>query len=256
MADPYNPYSSYQSPTPGGVSYYPPDDQSHQQAAYPYPQQHPQQYQEQPPFGTTEYGSAPPPDPNYTYAPQPSPYHLAPDGYQNNASDRSYTPVGQPDYLGPVSAPGMPPQGTGKVPENMGYYDGHPADQPRYTPSHSPQPPPVYVSEADKEHTSKDGNPPGNEEAGLEGDRGLGSSLAGGAAGYYFGHKRDHGLLGAIGGAILGNFLEDKVKDHRRNSNASSSSHGHHGHGHHHHHHHHRHSRSRSHSRHRGEDDY
>lgn len=114
MADPYNPYTSYPTPTPGGVSYYPPgpDEQSHQQGAYPY---------QQPQYNNVEYGGVAPPDQNYTYAPQSSVYHLQPEGYQSNAPDRSYTPVGQPDHLGPVSAPGMPVQEGRKVPENAGY---------------------------------------------------------------------------------------------------------------------------------------
>lgn len=91
------------------------------------------------------------------------------------------------------------------------------------------------------------------EDADSQSERGAGSSLAGGAAGYYFGHKKNHGLLGALGGAIIGNLLEHKLEDGGRHS---SHEHGHrhrHGHGGHHHHHH-RHSRSRSHSRHREEE--
>ncbi|GLI73949.1 hypothetical protein PoHVEF18_002181 [Penicillium ochrochloron] len=245
MADPYNPYTSYSTPTPGGVGYYPPEEQPHFQ-------QQPG-YQPQQPYGNAE----PQANPNYGYAPHPStspsPYHLAPEPYQGGAQERSYTPVGQPDYLGPVTTSGMPPRHEGKVPENLGYY-GHPADQPRYTPSASPRPPSVHVSDADKQHYRSDENHPSDQDGDAEGERGIGSSLAGGAAGYYFGHKKDHGLLGAIGGAIMGNFIEDKLKD-----KGGRHSHGHHhehGSGHHHHHHHHRHSRSRSHSRHRGEDDY
>lgn len=48
-----------------------------------------------------------------------------------------------------------------------------------------------------------------------EGERGLGGALLGGAAGAYFGHQKHHGILGAIGGAIAGNFLGDKVSDFR-----------------------------------------
>lgn len=112
MADPYNPYTSYSTQTPGGVSYYPPEEQPHfqQQAGYEYQQ----------PYSTAE----PQPDPNYGYGPQqnpsPSPYHLAPEPYQG-APERSYTPVGQPDHLGPVTAAGMPPPMGPKVPENLGY---------------------------------------------------------------------------------------------------------------------------------------
>ncbi|KAL4964565.1 PQ-loop repeat-containing protein [Aspergillus stella-maris] len=49
-----------------------------------------------------------------------------------------------------------------------------------------------------------------------EHDRGLGGALAGTAAGFYLGHKKSHGLLGALGGAVLGHILEknvDKIKD-------------------------------------------
>lgn len=140
--------------------------------------------------------------------------------------------------------------------------DGHPEQQPRYTPSPGANPA-VHVSEAPVyPQYDEEGRP--IEPADGESDRGLGSTVAGGAAGYYFGHKKDHGLLGALGGAIAANFIEHKVKDHRESSSGSQhgsehgqhgSEHGHHGH-HGHHHHHHHHSRSRSHSRHRDEDDY
>ncbi|KAJ5166918.1 uncharacterized protein N7482_005699 [Penicillium canariense] len=255
MADPYNPYTSYSTPTPGGVSYYPPEEQSpyHQQPGHPYQQ----------PYGTAE----PQPDPNYTYAAQPSsgpgPYHLAPEPYQGGHPEQSHTPVGQPDYMSPATTSGMPPVQGGKIPENLGYY-GHPADQPRYTPSLSPHPPSVHISEADNAHYHRGDNRASDEDADPGSERGIGSSLAGGAAGYYFGHKKNHGLLGAIGGAIVSNFLEDKLKDHGRHSHEHRQDHGHHhihghhqnhGDGHHHHHHHHRHSHSRSHSRHRDEDD-
>ncbi|OJJ73771.1 hypothetical protein ASPBRDRAFT_515863 [Aspergillus brasiliensis CBS 101740] len=95
-----------------------------------------------------------------------------------------------------------------------------------------------------------------------EGERSLGGAVLGGATGYYLGHKKDHGLLGAVGGAILGNFVSNKMKkddeddveevevDDDRETEYTryhsshyrrSSSHGHgHGHGH----------RSRSRSRH------
>ncbi|KAJ5682373.1 hypothetical protein N7462_005538 [Penicillium macrosclerotiorum] len=249
MADPYNPYTSYSTPAPGGVSYYPPEDQRNQPPAYAY-----QQQPYQPPY--TEADGQP--EPNYTYAAHPSPYHLTPEPYQGGAAERSYTPVGQPDHLGPVTNVGMPPVQGDKVPENMGYYGGHPADQPRFTPSPSPHPPSVHVSKAEDPQGYDRGSRPSETDADLGSERGMGATLAGGAAGYFLGHKKEHGLLGAIGGAIVGNLLENKMKDHGRHE------HGHHhehlsGHGHHHHHHHrhgHSHSRSRSGSRHRGENDF
>ncbi|KAL4978331.1 hypothetical protein BDW66DRAFT_18275 [Aspergillus desertorum] len=80
-------------------------------------------------------------------------------------------------------------------------------------------------------------------------ERGIGGALVGGGMGYYLGHKKSHGLLGAVGGALFGNFLENKLGARREDG------HGHHGHGHQHghgrrrtrhHHHHGSHSRSRS----------
>ncbi|OKO93370.1 hypothetical protein PENSUB_12433 [Penicillium subrubescens] len=88
MADPYNPYTSYSTPTPGGVGYYPPEEQTHFQ-------EHQQQpgYQPQQPYGNAE----PQANPIYGYAPHPStspsPYHLAPEAYQGGAQERSYTPI-------------------------------------------------------------------------------------------------------------------------------------------------------------------
>ena len=129
---------------------------------------------------------------------------------------------------------------------------GHPTEQSRYSPAPSPHPPSVYVTDEERGQTYSDKTHIADKVAESEGERGLGSSLAGGAAGYYFGHKKEHGLLGAIGGAIIGNLLENKVKDHGRHS---PSRYGHGAHHHHHHHHHgHSRSRSRSHSRH-GDDD-
>ncbi|KAJ5633836.1 hypothetical protein N7528_001678 [Penicillium herquei] len=246
MADPYNPYTQYATPTPGGVGYYPPEEQAHQ-PAYGYQQQ---------PYAGENYenaGQQQVPPNYYDSQPQSSSYHLAPEAYQNNASDRSYTPTGHPDYLGPVSGTGVP-QGD-KAPENLGYYGGHPADQPRYSPIPSPQPPSVQVSGAPENPQYDEDGRQLDEAVDGETDRGLGSSLAGGAAGYYLGHKKDHGLLGAIGGAIVANFVEHKVKDHRANESSSESHHDGHSHHGHHHHHHHEH-RSRSHSRHREDDDY
>lgn len=105
MADPYNPYTSYSTPTPGGVGYYPPDEQTHQQQ---YPPQ--DQYQQQR-YNTTE----PQHEPNYAYPPPQNPY-LAGEHYQPD--NRSYTPVGQPDALGPITSA---PQNPGKIPENASY---------------------------------------------------------------------------------------------------------------------------------------
>lgn len=112
MADPYNPYSSYPTPTPGGISYYPPDDQSHS-STYGYQQQpyiHQEPYQE--PYQPTQ-------DPYPVHAPQQSQYNLAPDPY-GAPLERSYTPAGQPDYQGPITPAGYQPA-QAKTPENADY---------------------------------------------------------------------------------------------------------------------------------------
>ena len=86
-------------------------------------------------------------------------------------------------------------------------YDAHSREQ-----SRDPNGPP-----------GSDFNPGGPE--GAEGERGLGSALAGGAAGYFLGRKKNHGFLGAVGGAIVGNIVGNKMKEHGGHGN-----HGHHGH--------------------------
>jgi hypothetical protein len=108
MADPYNPYSSYSTPTPGGVGYYPPDDQS-QNPAYGY-QQHP--------YGIME-PYQPVQDQNQGYAPHQSQYHLAPEPY-GSTLERSYTPTGQSDHQGPVTPAGYQ-KAQIKVPESASY---------------------------------------------------------------------------------------------------------------------------------------
>ncbi|KAJ5163778.1 uncharacterized protein N7500_005608 [Penicillium coprophilum] len=226
MADPYV-YSSHSTPTPSGVAYYPPEDQSRYPA-----------YGHQQPYGNQEYHN-PGPDqynhvpesyqaiqsPNQTYAPQQSSYHLVPEPY--GSTERSHTPTGQPDYLGPVNPTGNE-HAQDRIPENAGYYNNHPAGQPGYTPSESPHRPAVYESEPDDSRHSgmaeQRSDTDTDTDRGM--DRGLGGSLAGGVAGYYLGHKKEHGLLGAIGGALLGNFLEDKVKD-SKNDDDSDNEHGH-----------------------------
>ncbi|CAG8907432.1 unnamed protein product [Penicillium egyptiacum] len=246
MADPYNAYNS--TPTPSGVGYYPPEDQPHHPAyGQPYGNQEPYHNP-----GSAQYNPGPEPyqpspNPNQAYAPQHS-SHLAPEPYASSM-ERSYTPTGQPDYLGPVTPTGYQ-SAQDRIPGNAGYYNDHPADQPRYTPSASPHPPAVYISEPEDSQHAREQRSDTETDTDRGIDRGLGGSLAGGVAGYYLGHKKEHGLLGAIGGALLGNFLEEKVKDHKRHGDDSEHEHGHEHHRRHRHHHHHHHHGHRSHSRH------
>ncbi|KAI9837303.1 MAG: hypothetical protein M1819_000377 [Sarea resinae] len=51
-----------------------------------------------------------------------------------------------------------------------------------------------------------------------DGVRGMGAVIAGGAAGYWAGHKKGHGLLGAVGGALAAELLEHEYKKHRHRS--------------------------------------
>ncbi|KAJ5452401.1 hypothetical protein N7445_000584 [Penicillium cf. griseofulvum] len=213
MADPYNAYSSHSTPTPSGVGYYPPENQS-QYPAY----DHQKPYENQEPYhnpGPGRYNPGlepyhPSQNPNQVYAPQQSSYHLTPEP-SGSSTERIYMLTGQPGYVGPVT-PNEYQHVQDRIPGNAGYYNDHPADQPRYTPSESPHHPAVHVSEPEDSQRSGMGEQRSDidtdTDRGL--DRGLGGSLAGGMAGYYLGHKKEHGLLGAIGGALLGNFLEDK----------------------------------------------
>lgn len=58
-------------------------------------------------------------------------------------------------------------------------------------------------------------------------DRGLLGAVTGGAAGAFAGHKaRGHGVLGALGGAILGSLTEDYAKKGKKNKKNKSHSGG------------------------------
>jgi len=59
---------------------------------------------------------------------------------------------------------------------------------------------------------------------GTTADRGLLGAVTGGAAGAFAGHKaRGHGVLGALGGAILGSLTEDYAKKGKKNKNKTHS---------------------------------
>ncbi|CAF9931072.1 MAG: hypothetical protein GOMPHAMPRED_005810 [Gomphillus americanus] len=86
-----------------------------------------------------------------------------------------------------------------------------------------------YDAQSQEQYRDPNGPPgsdfnPGGPE-GAEGERGLGSALAGGTAGYFLGRKKNHGFLGAVGGAIVGNIVGNKLKEH-----GNQGHHGHHGH--------------------------
>ncbi|KAL2221084.1 hypothetical protein M432DRAFT_588792 [Thermoascus aurantiacus ATCC 26904] len=122
------------------------------------------------------------------------------------------------------------PAGQGNPPSGQYYM---------YNPSYQAQPPVTYQRGATESFGNAQGNmgyygqphqqgqhgegAPADPNA-PEGERGLGSALIGGAAGYYLGHKKNHGFLGAVGGALLGNFIGDKLKEHKHHHNGSSHS--------------------------------
>ena len=53
-------------------------------------------------------------------------------------------------------------------------------------------------------------------------DRGLGGAFTGGLAGGFAGHQANHGFLGTLGGAVLGSFVEDKLKKYKEKKESES----------------------------------
>ncbi|KAL2860688.1 uncharacterized protein BJX67DRAFT_368198 [Aspergillus lucknowensis] len=96
-----------------------------------------------------------------------------------------------------------------------------PSQQPWAQPSSTEQSP-QYQQTPEQWRDPTD--PAFNEQA--EGEKGLGSTIVGGAGGAFVGHKvgkkSDHGTLGAIGGAVAGAIVANM---------ASNAVKGHHGHG-------------------------
>ncbi|PYH99342.1 hypothetical protein BO71DRAFT_479589 [Aspergillus ellipticus CBS 707.79] len=242
MSDPYSQQPSYPpasgsgastayySPPDGGVYQQPPHDYDPQQF-YPQHANQPQDYAHNSQYDVSQIPRSYPtqwPDPN-----DATPTQL---GYDSGRLGPHYEP---PVRLG----------------SNAEYYNQ--TATPEQAQSQPPQPDSLATRQNDTE--------PGAEDA--EGQRSLGGTLLGGATGYYLGHKKDHGFLGAVGGALLGNFVGDKLKGgkeeeeqvveeddtetqyshYSRRTYREHDDHGHHHHHHHHHHHGHGHGhRSRS----------
>ena len=78
---------------------------------------------------------------------------------------------------------------------------------------HDPNQPPLQQGYQDPNAPQYDPNAPVDPNA-PEGERGLMGALAGGAGGYFLGHKANHGILGMLGGAFAGSKAEDKFKEH------------------------------------------
>ncbi|KAL2786962.1 hypothetical protein BJX66DRAFT_341650 [Aspergillus keveii] len=68
-----------------------------------------------------------------------------------------------------------------------------------------------------------------------EGERGLGSTVVGGAGGAFIGHKvgkkSDHGTLGAIGGAVAGAIVANVASNMIKGDSGHGQGHGRGGHG-------------------------
>ncbi|KAJ9273258.1 hypothetical protein DTO212C5_843 [Paecilomyces variotii] len=223
MSDPYSQY--YSPPAPGGYAPPPPPGGQYYQDP---------SYQPQPPaYGG--YQQPPQQDPAYPYQ-QPHNAYQPPVPYQG-APPENFGPPRRQDSFGPPMAGGFQ---HGQADHQFGAYDnsnpqGHygyygPPDNTRgYSPSPNPQQqqqqPPYDPSNP---HAQYGEGAPGADPNAADGERGLGSSLIGGAAGYYLGHKKNHGFLGAVGGAILGNIIGDKIKEHRHHEGSGhpGSSHG------------------------------
>ncbi|KAI9716253.1 MAG: hypothetical protein M1812_005478 [Candelaria pacifica] len=227
MSDPYNQYPpNYGSPAPS-QGHYPQQgpgyDQQQQQPGgnYGYPPQ-------QPGYG---YG-APTPDQQGGYPPPAPSYGEAPYGQPN----AGYGPPAQGGFQHGQQATQYGAYDQGNPQSQVGYPAGHEANRDYGPPSqpmsgqfpqqgaYNQAPYPGDPNNPNPQAYPVDPNAP-------EGERGLGGSLAGGAAGYFLGRKKNHGFLGAVGGALAGNFAQDhfmgdKKKDKKHESGYGGSSHG------------------------------
>ncbi|RAK72985.1 uncharacterized protein BO72DRAFT_489388 [Aspergillus fijiensis CBS 313.89] len=195
------PYSSAQPP--------PAQQQQQYDYNYNYPSayhdQHPPNYQQQQHYGypsqcdvtqiprshPDEAGGGAPPAPNQQQQPPPRYYDYDYD-YDHNRLGPQYEPPRPP-----------PPHGIVRQGSSAEYYNQSQHDL--------AQPQPVDHEGADNPESS---------------DRGLGGAILGGTTGFYLGHKKSHGLLGAVGGAILGSLMENKLKEARGKEDHDGSIYG------------------------------
>ncbi|GAA88405.1 hypothetical protein AKAW_06519 [Aspergillus luchuensis IFO 4308] len=155
----------------------------------PYPQ-----HQQQQPY--------PSPVPN-----SETPYYSPPDGvYQHAGYD--YEPQ---QFYNQHALPNQDPAYSSQY--DSGKYSAQSAADMQAPPPPAPSAPETEQQPRayDNDPTTAGGAAAAGEEV-EEGERSLGGAVLGGATGYYLGHKKDHGLLGAVGGAILGNFVSNKMK--------------------------------------------
>ncbi|KAF7594705.1 hypothetical protein BBP40_008598 [Aspergillus hancockii] len=167
MSDPFTQNLHPTPPAPGtGANFYAPPDSLYQNPPYDYESQLP-------------YGQQFSPNQNYQYGSQ----------HDLTQAPRSYPPqtsVPQQDYLIPSSAEGFQ-QGRSRHGSSAEYYNVNPNEQDQYPPS-SHQSYPSDTTQVASTSSNDEGT-----------DRNLGGALIGGASGYFLGHQRDHGFLGAMG---------------------------------------------------------
>jgi len=160
------------------------------------------------------YDQTQPPPPYSAHAPQQD-SKQPPLPYPSDDSE-SFGPPRRQDSFGPPVTGGFQhgyeggqfgayeasnPQG------HMGYFGTSESDARGFNSSSEQIP---YGANRSYYQGEESGDAPVNPNAPEE-ERGLGGTVVGGAAGYYVGHKQKHGLLGAVGGAIVGNIVGDAM---------------------------------------------
>ncbi|KAL4754964.1 hypothetical protein BDW72DRAFT_189579 [Aspergillus terricola var. indicus] len=205
----------------------------------------------------------------YGYEPQPT-HNSQLEGYQNTYNQQQYTPSAQGQEYTPIQTtyhPVSEPQNGYLTPASTmtgadAYTHGY---NTRLSPHYESRPRGSNAEyydpnlQEDTQHSTarKISSSERREDDEIDadgGERGIGGALVGGVTGYYLGHKRSHGLLGAVGGALLGNFLENKIGERNEDGHSHYGHKRHHGHGRRrtrHHRHHGSHSRSESRHSHR-----
>lgn len=219
--------------------------QSYQQSYSTYPSQPYQSSSDNlaasPSYGPNSYG------PNshgyndaYGGSPQPAAY-----GYANAPQYNAYSQPAYPQHAQQV------PSSYSNLVNNSDYLPASLNQDSQYSQPHSELPPSygyqaqvhpqMHVERPPQYGYQQQGFPQPQRSPQPEADKGVMGALAGGALGAYGGHQVNHGVIGAVGGAIAGSKLEDHYKNDskqkkkakkdksffgwkRRGSNSSSSS--------------------------------
>ncbi|KAI2818959.1 hypothetical protein CBS115989_4783 [Aspergillus niger] len=200
MSDPYPQHQqpSYPSPVPNSETpYYSPPDGVYQHAGYDYePQQFYNQHAlpNQDPAYSSQYDVSQIPR-SYPTQWNPQPASSSSTNINNVNNESNPTSHYDPDRLGPGYEPPI------RRGSNAEYYAQSAADMQALPPS---------ALETEQQSRTNGNDPTTAGATGEEeGERSLGGAVLGGATGYYLGHKKDHGLLGAVGVIIDGRRVMD-----------------------------------------------